>query len=69
LLVAGGDTSSYAARSLGVEAVEMVAPLAPGAPLCRAHSSHRAAHGLEVNFKGGQVGAPDYFGAVRRGAL
>jgi uncharacterized protein YgbK (DUF1537 family) len=69
VLVAGGDTSSYAARALGVEAVEMVAPLAPGAPLCRAHSANRAIQGLEVNFKGGQVGAPDYFGAVQRGAL
>lgn len=69
VLVAGGDTSSYAARALGIEAVEMVAPLAPGAPLCRAHSPNAAVHGLEVNFKGGQVGAPDYFGAVQRGAL
>lgn len=69
VLIAGGDTSSYAARTLGIEAVEMLASLAPGAPLCRAHSSHRAVHGIEVNFKGGQVGAPDYFGAVQRGAL
>ncbi len=69
VLVAGGDTSSYAARALGIEAVEMLAPLAPGAPLCRAHSANPAVHGLEVNFKGGQVGAPDYFGAVQRGAL
>jgi len=69
VLVAGGDTSSYAARALGIDAVEMLAPLAPGAPLCRAHSSQRAVQGLEVNFKGGQVGAPDYFGAVQRGAL
>ena len=33
--VAGGDTSSYVARSLEIEALEMVAPLWPGAPLCR----------------------------------
>jgi len=69
LVVAGGDTSSYAGRALGVEAVEMIAPLAPGAPLCRVHAPGRSAHGLEVNFKGGQVGAPDYFGAVRRGSI
>lgn len=69
VLVAGGDTSSYAARALGIEAVEMLAPLAPGAPLCRAHAANPAIDGLEVNFKGGQVGAPDYFGAVQRGAL
>lgn len=69
LLVAGGDTSSYAGRALGIEAVEMIAPLAPGAPLCRAFAPGSPADGLELNFKGGQVGAPDYFGAVARGKL
>lgn len=69
LLVAGGDTSSYAGRALGIEAVEMIAPLAPGAPLCRAFAPGSPADGLELNFKGGQVGAPDYFGAVVRGKL
>jgi uncharacterized protein YgbK (DUF1537 family) len=69
LLVAGGDTSSYAGRALGIEAVEMIAPFAPGAPLCRAFAPGSPADGLEVNFKGGQVGAPDYFGAVARGQL
>ncbi|MGH8021926.1 MAG: nucleotide-binding domain containing protein, partial [Opitutaceae bacterium] len=34
LVVAGGDTSSHAARALGIEAVEMIAPLSPGAPWC-----------------------------------
>ncbi|MDR2673980.1 MAG: four-carbon acid sugar kinase family protein, partial [Opitutaceae bacterium] len=38
LVIAGGDTSSHAARALGIEAVEMLAPLAPGAPLCRARA-------------------------------
>lgn len=69
LLLAGGDTSSYAARALGIEAVEMIAPLVPGAPLCRAHAASGPIDGLEVNFKGGQVGAEDYFGAVARGRL
>src|SRR5205085_2329406 len=31
LVIAGGDTSSYAARAMGIEAVEMIAPLSPGA--------------------------------------
>lgn len=62
LVVAGGDTSSYAARALGIESLEMLAPLAPGAPLCRAQAPGSPANGLEVNFKGGQVGAPAYFG-------
>lgn len=69
LLVAGGDTSSYAGRALGLESVEMIAPLAPGAPLCRAYAPGSPADGLELNFKGGQVGAPDYFGAVVRGKI
>jgi len=38
LCIAGGDTSSFAGRALGVEALEMIAPLTPGAPLCRAHA-------------------------------
>ena len=69
LVVAGGDTSSYAGRALGIEAVEMIAPLAPGAPLCRAHAPGSAADGIEINFKGGQVGAADYFGAAAHGHL
>jgi uncharacterized protein YgbK (DUF1537 family) len=69
LLVAGGDTSSYAGRALGIESLEMIAPLAPGAPLCRAAAPGSPADGIEINFKGGQVGAPDYFGAVARGRI
>ncbi len=69
VVFSGGDSSSYAARALGIEAVEMIAPLAPGAPLCRAHAPGTPVHGLEVNFKGGQVGAPDYFAAVAAGTF
>lgn len=69
LLVAGGDTSGYAAVTLGISALEMIAPLAPGAPLCRAHAPGSPVDGLEINFKGGQVGAENYFGAVARGKL
>lgn len=69
LLVAGGDTSSYAGRALGIASLEMLAPLAPGAPLCRAFAPGSPADGIAINFKGGQVGAPDYFGAVARGRI
>jgi uncharacterized protein YgbK (DUF1537 family) len=61
LVIAGGDTSGHAARQLGIEALEMIAPLSPGAPLCRASAPGSPADGIEVNFKGGQVGAEDYF--------
>jgi uncharacterized protein YgbK (DUF1537 family) len=69
VVVAGGDTSSYAARAMGIEAVEMLAPLYPGAPLCRATAPGSPLHGVEVNFKGGQVGAAEYFGVLRDGHL
>ncbi len=61
VIVAGGDTSSYAARAMEIEAVEMIASVVSGAPLCKAISSNQAMNGLEVNFKGGQVGGEDYF--------
>jgi uncharacterized protein YgbK (DUF1537 family) len=61
IVVAGGDTSSYAARAMGIESVEMIAPVVPGAPLCRATAPGSPVHGLEVNFKGGQVGGVNYF--------
>jgi uncharacterized protein YgbK (DUF1537 family) len=61
IVVAGGDTSSYAGRALGIESLEMLAPLTPGAPLCRARAPDSPADGLEIVFKGGQVGAPDFF--------
>lgn len=67
VLIAGGDTSSFAARAMGIEAVEVVAPFAPGMPLCRAHAPGSPVHGIEVNFKGGQVGAEDYIGKVAQG--
>ncbi|NCU02719.1 MAG: four-carbon acid sugar kinase family protein [Chitinophagaceae bacterium] len=62
VVVAGGDTSSYAARAMEIDAVEMIAPIVSGAPLCKAYSRNEKINGLEVNFKGGQVGAEDYFG-------
>lgn len=67
LCVAGGDTASFAARAMGVEALEMIAPLTPGAPLCRVSAPGSPVDGVEVVFKGGQVGAEDYFGIVKHG--
>ena len=61
IIIAGGDTSSYAARALDIEAVEMVTTIIKGAPLCIIHSSNKNMNGVEVNFKGGQVGPENYF--------
>jgi uncharacterized protein YgbK (DUF1537 family) len=60
-IVCGGDTSTAVARALGVEALEFIAPVAPGGPLCRVHAPGRVAHGCESIFKGGQVGRDSFF--------
>lgn len=69
VVIAGGDTSSYAARAMEIDAVEMIAPLVSGAPLCKAYSRNEMINGLEVNFKGGQVGGENYFGVLLNGEL
>ncbi len=67
--IAGGDTSSYAARALGIKALEMIAPLTPGAPLCQAYAPGSPLDGHEIVFKGGQVGAENYFEIIKRGKV
>lgn len=69
VVIAGGDTSSYAARAMEIEAVEMIAPLVAGAPVCKARSANPFINGIEVNFKGGQVGDERYFGILLDGKL
>ena len=69
LVVAGGDTSSYAARALEIKAVSLLKPLVTGAPLCTVISDNEKINGLEINFKGGQVGADNYFETLVNGAL
>jgi uncharacterized protein YgbK (DUF1537 family) len=65
IAVAGGDTAGDVARTLGIEALQMLAPLAPGAPLCQAHSRRPEVDGIEFTFKGGQVGREDFFSVVQ----
>jgi uncharacterized protein YgbK (DUF1537 family) len=65
--VAGGDTSGYVALQLGIYALEMIIPIAPGAPLCRASSHHPAFDGLEISLKGGQNGQVNFFGLIKAG--
>jgi len=61
LIIAGGDTSGRVLGQLPIEALEAIAPLAPGSPICRAHSDAQAFDGLELSLKGGQVGSVDFF--------
>jgi uncharacterized protein YgbK (DUF1537 family) len=67
-VVAGGDTSTAAVTRLGIEALEIVAPLAPGAPLCRILHPGHALDGGEIVLKGGQIGGPDFFVRARSGS-
>lgn len=67
VVLSGGDTSSHAALHLKIDALTSVAKLAPGGPLCRAHSTDPSRNGIEIAMKGGQVGAADYFVAARNG--
>ena len=69
LVIAGGDTSSYVARELGIEAVEMIAPIYTGAPMCRAFAPNSPLDQMEVNLKGGQVGDATYFSALQLGRM
>jgi uncharacterized protein YgbK (DUF1537 family) len=65
--IAGGDTSSAAARGLGLHAVSAAAPLAPGAALLRGHGEDPATDGIEIALKGGQMGPPRFFQHLRAG--
>ncbi|MBM3785245.1 MAG: four-carbon acid sugar kinase family protein [Acidobacteria bacterium] len=60
-IVCGGDTSSHAGSQLGIDALTFLTHLAPGAPLCQAWSRAPRRHGLEIVFKGGQVGGDNFF--------
>jgi len=60
-VVCGGDTSTHIARELGIDALEFLAPVAPGSPLCRVHAPGEVANGCGIIFKGGQVGRDSFF--------
>jgi uncharacterized protein YgbK (DUF1537 family) len=66
-VISGGDTSGRAASQLGIDALTAIGPLDPGGPLCRAHGEDSPLDGLEIALKGGQVGRPDFFQAVKFG--
>lgn len=65
--IAGGDTSSFGARALGLFALTAEALLAPGAALLRGHSAEGGRDGIEIALKGGQMGPPDFFVRLRDG--
>lgn len=68
-VIAGGDTSGYVLKELDIFAMEMIAPFAPGAPLCKAYSENERFNGLELNLKGGQIGETTYFVQSQKGSF
>jgi 3-oxoisoapionate kinase len=68
VVLCGGDTSSHAVQQLDLTALTFAGALAPGAPLCRVHAEEATGlDGLELVFKGGQIGPEDFFRIVRDG--
>ncbi|MFD1067650.1 four-carbon acid sugar kinase family protein [Oceanobacillus locisalsi] len=67
IVIAGGDTSSYATLKMNIYALEMIRSIAPGAPLCKSYSDIQRFNGLEIALKGGQLGQVDYFSKVHQG--
>lgn len=65
--VAGGDTCGYASLQMGIFALQVLMPIAPGAPLCVASSNDQQFDGLQISLKGGQNGKDDYFVAIQKG--
>ncbi len=69
IVVAGGDSSGAVTSHLGVQAFTVAAGMAPGVPLCRVWSDNPRREGLEIALKGGQLGAPSFYGDVRAGRV
>jgi len=67
ICVCGGDTCGYTSKQLGIYALRMIIPVAPGAPLCRAYSGNSRFNGLEITLKGGQNGGEDYLARIYHG--
>ena len=67
VVVAGGDSAGAVAGALDIAALSVIAGIAPGVPLCRAWSQRPDRDGLEIVLKGGQMGAPGFFGDVLLG--
>ncbi len=65
--IAGGDTSSHATAQLGIVALTAEAAIAPAVPLMHGHRADERLAPIEVILKGGQMGLPDLFCAMRDG--
>lgn len=64
--ISGGDTAGRIQKMLQVEALQISRSIGIAAPLCYVYSRLPEINGLEVAFKGGQIGSPDYFNQAER---
>jgi uncharacterized protein YgbK (DUF1537 family) len=60
LVIAGGDTAGRIQQSLQIEALQVSKSIGIAAPLCYVYSKQPEFNGLEMAFKGGQIGSRDY---------
>lgn len=60
MVIAGGDTAGRIQQSFQIEALQVSKPIGIAAPLCYVFSNKPEFNGLEVAFKGGQIGSTDY---------
>jgi uncharacterized protein YgbK (DUF1537 family) len=61
IVISGGDTAGRIQKVLQVEALQISASIGIAAPLCYVYSKLPQINGLEIAFKGGQIGKTDYF--------
>jgi uncharacterized protein YgbK (DUF1537 family) len=60
LVIAGGDTAGRIQQCFQIEALQVSKPIGIAAPLCYVFSKQPEFNGLEMAFKGGQIGSRDY---------
>jgi len=69
IIIAGGDTSGKIQKHLNVEALQIAVSFIDPAPLCYVYSRTKEFNGLEILFKGGQVGSLDYFEQISKAEI
>jgi len=66
LILSGGDTAGRITKTFGIWALQVGRSVGVPAPLCYVYSAYPTLNGLQVAYKGGQVGEDNYFDMVRR---
>ncbi|MDX2195386.1 MAG: four-carbon acid sugar kinase family protein [Cytophagales bacterium] len=69
VIAVGGDTSGKISQILGINALEFLMPLAPGAPMCISHAHDNATDNLQIILKGGQNGDATFFEKAYNGVV